>query len=418
MPVSLTRVLSIPSATFSNQSLVASATCAHESRLKSNCQNACEYESLLTCLLFPSRPHHIVFLARRSLEFQLDTISLLAGHLRRFVNLAAAAEGPGGSGSAAGGGPPLLLARCLDQSTGDITEPLPLLIGCLHRMVVSGRASLAERAGNTSDGGMADPDSMLDEDVDGQGGVGAAATTAGMALLESLGQLDDDLRRLSKALSGAALEDFGLDKVADFSPAGGPAARAKLATAALLCGSYEAFMQGSLLLMARPANGGAAAAPPRRRPTAPSLKALLGLFDCRQALLELVRPGLPTPAQQRAKKSASAGASGGGGSSGSGSVGGSLGGDGESAGVAGGGVSGSGPGFSALGCFGLTLHPGGMPCLGMAFVEDMLAVLNTDPEEGDDGEETEGDTERDPGVVDVDARDGSTDVSTTTLHYS
>ncbi|CAN0559467.1 unnamed protein product, partial [Laminaria digitata] len=67
-----------------------------------------------------------------------------------------------------------------------------------------------------------------------------------MALLESLEELDGDLRRLSTALSGAALEDFGLDKVADFSPAGGPAARAKLATAALLCGSYEAFMQGSL----------------------------------------------------------------------------------------------------------------------------------------------------------------------------
>ena len=256
---------------------------------------------------------------------------------------------------------------------------------------------------------------MLDDDADGQGGVGAAATAAGMALLESLEELDGDLRRLSTALSDAALEDFGLDKVADFSPTGAPAARAKLATAALLCGSYEAFMQGSLLL-ARPANGGApAAASPRRRPSTASLRALLGLFDCRQALLKLVRPGLPTPAQQRAKKLASAGASGGGGSSGS--VWGSLGGDGESAVGAGGGATRSGPGqpgFSALGCFGLTLHPGGMPCLGMPFVEDILAVLNLEPEEGDDGEETEGDTECDPGVVDVDARDASTDVSTTT----
>lgn len=380
-------------------------------------------ENSTDLLLFPSHPSPPYrFLTKRSLEFQLDTISLLAGHLRRFVNLAAAVEQSGGSGSSAGGSPPLLLARCLDQSTGDIAEPLPLLIGCLHRMVVSGRASLAERAGNTPDGWTVDPDSMLDDDVDG---LGTAATAAGMALLESLEELDGDLRRLSNAVSGAALEDFGLDKVADFSPAGGPVARAKLATAALLCGSYEAFMQGSLLLMARPANGGptgAAAALRRRRPTAASLKAFLGLFDCRQALLELVRPGLPTPAQQRAKKSASAGVSGGGGGSvGSGSGGGSLGGDGESAGGVGGGAAGSGPGqpgFSAHGCFGLTLHPGGMPCLGMSFVEDMLAVLNLEPDEGDDGEETEGDTECDPGVIGVDSGDGSTDVSTTTPYCS
>ena len=247
-------------------------------------------------------------------------------------------------------------------------------------------------------------------DADGQGGAGGAETATGMALLESLDELNGDLRRLSTALSGAALEEFGLDKVADFSPNGGPAARAKLATAALLCGSYEAFMQGSLLLMGRPAKRGRAVmVTPRRRPTAASLRALLGLFDCRQALLELVRPGLPTPAQQRTKKAA--GASGGSGSNGNScSVGASLGGDGESAMGAGGSAAGSGPGFSAHGCFGLTLHLGGMPCLGMAFVEDMLAVLNVEPEEGDDGEETEGDTECDPGVVDVDARDPSADV--------
>lgn len=59
------------------------------------------------------------------------------------------------------------------------------------------------------------------------------------------------------------------------------------------------------------------------------------------------------------------------------------------------------PGFSAAGCFGLTLHAGGMPCLGVAFVEDMLTVLNADSSDGGD-EETEGDTECDPGLVDVD----------------
>ncbi|CAN0113188.1 unnamed protein product, partial [Scytosiphon promiscuus] len=58
------------------------------------------------------------------------------------------------------------------------------------------------------------------------------------------------------------------------------------------------------------------------------------------------------------------------------------------------------PGFSATGCFGLTLYPGGMPCLGMSFVEGMLSVLNVDQQDDEDTEE--GDTERDPGLIDDD----------------
>ncbi|CAM9831866.1 unnamed protein product, partial [Ectocarpus sp. 8 AP-2014] len=197
----------------------------------------------------------------------------------------------------------------------------------------------------------------------------------------------------STALSGCPLSEFDLDKVADFSPSGGLAARTKLATAALLCGSYEALMQGSLLLPATVGGqrSAAAAASPvhgsSKLPALASVQGVLRLFDCRQALLDLVRPSLPTAAQQRAKK--------GNGGAASNSSSNSLWGESESASGGGGGQ----PGFSAAGCFGLTLYPGGMPCLGLAFVEDMLAVLNVD---ASSGEETEGDTERDPGQLDVD----------------
>lgn len=364
-----------------------------------------------------------LFRTRRSLEIQLDTVSLLVGHLRRYVNLPADG-GLAGSASrstgAGAGGAPLLLNICLG-SMGEIVEPLPLFLGCLHRMLVSGRESLAEhaRSGSSSGGGGgADPENILggDDDVDGAGNqMGAGeATAAAEALRETLDELDNDLRRLSTALADCPLEEFNLDKVVDFCPNGGLDARKKLATAALLCGSYEALMQGSLLLTV----GGVGGGDPRpvalmsspvgsKLPSPPSIRGLLGLFDRRQTLLSLVRPSLPTASQQRAKKGSTEAASSGQSSTGFGS----LAGDGESCG-GGGGVGGGGgglPGFSAGGCFGLTLYPGGMPCLGMTFVEDMLAVLNidkTNEQAVSDDEETEGDTERDPGLIDVDAADG------------
>lgn len=280
-------------------------------------------------------------------------------------------------------------------------------------MLVSGRESLAEHARNNSNGVRAEPDSLLDDEFAEDRGDAVReemAAAAAEPLRESLDELDRDLRRLSAAVSSAAPEEFGLDKVGDFSPTGGPAARADLATAALLCGAYEALMQGSLILC----SDGPTSAATRVSgsagglPASSAVRALLKLFDCRQTLLELVRPALPTNSQQRSKKTAV------GGSKSSGSLGGSLGGDEESAGGAGG-ISGAGvgaPGFSAAGCFALTLYAGGMPCLGMTFVENMLAVLNVDAagEGGDEAEETEGDTERDVGVVDVDAEEPTTQV--------
>ena len=295
-------------------------------------------------------------------------------------------------GAGGGGGVPLLLSRCVG-STGDIVEPLPLLLGCLHHMLVSGRESLAEHARSRSSGGDSlDTDVTLEEDSgDGAGQAGVAGDATAEALRATLDDLASDLRRLSAALATCPLEEFDLDKVTDFSPTGGPAARGKLTTAALLCGSYEALMQGSLLLSSAGGGGG-------KFPAPASVRGLLGLFDCRQTLLSMVRPSLPTAAQQRSKKGgteAASGSSGGGSSGNSGSIGGGSFGD---EGGAGGGAA--MPGFSAAGCFGLTLHPGGMPCLGVTFVEDMLTVLNVD--KPDDDEETEGDTERDPGLVDVD----------------
>eukprot|EP00903_Cladosiphon_okamuranus_P008699 g8335.t1 len=340
--------------------------------------------------------------ARGSLDIQLDTVSLLMGHLRRYVSLPLPLEGePAGSASRSGGGGgmPLLLSRCIG-STGDIVEPLPLLLGCLHRMLVSGRESLAEHARSSSSivGDSLDTDNMLE---DGTGDGGAGAVQAGMvdatadALRATLEDLGSDLQRLSAILSRCPLEEFDLDKVADFSPTGGPAARGNLATAALLCGSYEALMQGSLLLSTASGGGG------DKLPAPTSIQSLLGLFDCRQTLLSLVRPSLPTSGQQRSKKGAAEASSGSGSGSGSDGIGtGSFAGEGASRG----GGAAALPGFSAAGCFGLTLHPGGMPCLGMTFVEDMLNVLNVD--KADDEEETEGDTERDPGLVDVDMAGG------------
>lgn len=309
-------------------------------------------------------------------------------------------------------------------------EPLPLLIGCLYRMLVSGRERVAEYKAKLQAEAEHETDSMLDDSLDVLGGTTAGGPSemkaAIEALQESLDELAGDLDRLSGALSSTALEEFGLDKVADFCHTADPHARTKLATAALLCGTYETLMQGSLFGVGQCNNSAVSsttepsAAARRRLPTAASLRALLRLYDGRQNLLELVRPNLPSQSQQRVKKAA--GAIGGGNTYGSNnaSAGGSLGGDGggSSSLMAGGGVASSAgaglPGFSASGSFGLTLYPEGMPCLGMKFVEDMLSVLNIESEEGSgtvDGEDTEeGDTELDPGLVDQEKGDPPTEV--------
>lgn len=343
-------------------------------------------------------------------------MSLLTGHLRRYVNLLAA-DGRNHAGERGGGGgqPPLLLTRCLDTHSGDIVEPLPLLIGCLYRMLVLGKDNLTVHEGrhNAAEGGA---DNMLDDD---NGTVGAESIAAAEPLEESLDELEHDLRRLSAAISVAELEDFGLDKVTDFSPDGERLARDKLASATLLCGTYETLMQGALLLSRRPiATTSLPTQHTKKLPRASDLRSLLTLFDRRQTLLELVRPSLPTAAQQRGNKrsalggSSSSSSSSSGFGSGGGSGGGGGGGDLESVGygsVVGGGAG--SPGFSVAGCFGLTLYPGGMPCLGIKFVEDMLAVFNS---EGDgieeEDEETEGDTERDMAVVDADSGEPTAEV--------
>lgn len=254
---------------------------------------------------------------------------------------------------------------------------------------------------------------MLDDDDNGA--VGAESITAAETLQESLDELQGDLRRLSVAVSGAELEDFGLDKVADFSPDGERVARGNLASAALLCGMYEALMQGTLLLSGRPiATASSLMQPSNKLPRASDLRSLLKLFDRRQTVLELVRPSLPTAAQQRGNKKATLGSSSSSSSAGLGSGSGGGGGGGDSESVGHGGVVGGGagsPGFSVVGCFGLTLYPGGMPCLGIKFVEDMLTVLNTEgdsTEEEDD--ETQGDTERDVAIVDADSGEPAAEV--------
>ncbi|CAM9979899.1 unnamed protein product, partial [Hapterophycus canaliculatus] len=261
-------------------------------------------------------------------------------------------------------------------------------------------------SGGSSGGGGrgSEPENVLDGDGDdAMGGAGGGLVGSGRAeeiaaaeaLGEVLDELESDLRRLSAALRGCPLEEFDLDKVVDFSPSGGSTARTKLATAALLCGSYEALMQGSLLL----STGGSGSV--KDLPSPASVRVLMRLFDCRQTLLKLVRPSLPTAAQQRARKGGTGAASSGGGSGGGGggSGGSSFSVEGESAGSGGGAGAGL-PGFSATSCFGLTLYPGGMPCLGMSFVGGMLSVLNID-QPGE--EDAEGDTEIDPGLADDDA---------------
>lgn len=355
----------------------------------------------------------------RSLELQLDTVSLLVGHLRRYVNLSES-NGAASMGSGGGGNQPLLLKRCLDPHTGDIVEPLPLLIGCLHRMLGMGRENLAAHEDAVAGGEEASVDSMLDHDLDRRSGAGAGSIVAAETLRDFLDELDVDLRRLADAVSSAELEDFGLDKVADFSPDGSPAARGNLAAAALLCGSYEALMQGALLLPSGSSasqhhRGGGRSAGTRGVPPAPAVRSLLRLFDRRQTLLERVRSALPTPAQQQRGKKGPTGGSSSSSNSSSVSSGSTGGGDWEM--VGGGGTNGPGaglPGYSPTGCFTLTLYPGGMPCLGMAFVEDLLSVMNAEADssqENGGGEESDGDTERDPSVINADTDEPPTEVS-------
>lgn len=339
------------------------------------------------------------------------------GHLRRYVNVPAA---DGATDSGRGSGQLiLLLKRCLDPQCGDIVEPLPLLIGCLHRILVSGKGSLAAH-----EDALADERTSGSQEVGGKGdvivengnrvsSVGAESSAALEALRESLDELDCDLRRLSTAVSEADLEDFGLDKVADFSPVGGAVSRGNLAAAALLCGSYEALMQGALLLSDRRSARSLTqqSKSQSRLPSASAVRGLLSLFDRRQALVDLVRPSLPTAAQQRGSKKAATASSSNSNSFGVGSGGG--GGDSESVGhgaaVTGGGAG--SPGFSAAGCFALTLYPAGMPCLGITFVEEMLTVLNSEDEVGDeDDDETEVDTERDVSVMDVNTAEPAAEV--------
>lgn len=353
-----------------------------------------------------------------SLELQVDTVSLLTGHLRRYVTLLPS-DGRNGitrpSGSGGGGGEsPLLLSRCIDTHSGDIVEPLPLLIGCLYRMLDLGRENLAAHKDRVGEARGLGGDSMLDDDE--SRAAGAEFSAAAETLQESLNALEQDLRRLSSAVSSSQLEDFGLDKMSAFSLTGETGSKGNLATAALLCGSYEALMQGALL----PPDHRATATAERRggggkrlHPRSSSVRDLLALFDRRQTLLELVRPSFSTLAQQRGTKKAGIGggssSSGHGFGSGSG-TGDGVGGDSEGVGNAGfGGGSAGSPGFSIAGSFGLTLYPGGMPCLGISFVEDMLTVLNN---QGGDTEEqredAEGDTEQDVAVVGQGSQDPST----------
>ncbi|CAN0474277.1 unnamed protein product, partial [Discosporangium mesarthrocarpum] len=266
------------------------------------------------------------------MELRLHTVSMLSAHLRRYLDLSTARlRNSRGSGSSSP--PPIILRRCLDPSQpGRISEPLPLLIGSLCRMVAIGQRDLAS-------GPLPSllPSSVsIPVDSEERAAAAAATTTTNMVpeatggategLRVALDSLAGDLCRLSRAMASSEPEDFGLDKVAEFLPAGcygyGPqgsgaggdsisGAGINLAMAALLAGTYEALMQGALVTQSPvdpdPAPGGPGGVV---QPTRGALRLLLKLFDRRRRLLDLVRPGLPTPSLQRGRKVAGGGSGG------------------------------------------------------------------------------------------------------------
>ncbi|CAM9315200.1 unnamed protein product, partial [Phaeothamnion confervicola] len=276
------------------------------------------------------------------LELRHHAVFMLSQHLQHYFEAASHRAAP------------LLLHRCLDSGTGAIMEPLPALLACASTLAAASSASTAsgDDTAEDSDGAGSDGDGNDGggSDVSGDGGASY--------LRKECEALAGKLAVLSESMSAAVPEDFGLDKTSSFAPST-PAGAANLAKAALLVGSLEALMQAAL------STGGSP-------PSARAVMLTMRLWQGRQRVIKLVQPVLAAALAAQRKKGSGAEGKGKGKSKGKAAAAAPA----PSSTAAAGAMAAICPGYSATGTFALTLRAGGLPSLGLPFVEGMLCVLN------------------------------------------
>jgi FANCI solenoid 1/FANCI solenoid 2/FANCI helical domain 2/FANCI solenoid 4/FANCI helical domain 1 len=308
------------------------------------------------------------------------TVSMLLGHFKRFVSLPAAAATDGERrGSAA---VPLQLRRAIDDVQG-VVEPLPQLIGVLFCLSCSIAASAsAEQQADSSSSSSAAEDPL---------------TTA-------VADISTHLSALITTMAAAEPEVFGLDCDCTFDAAT-KSGRAQLAAASLVLGVYEALMAGAMLRYQAVAQELAADDEKGHTKAANSaVRTVLALGERRLEVAELVRErvgGSSSKAKAAAaSKGGKAGAAKGKGKQKKGSKaaaaasaadsdndnqdGETEGGDAPTtkAAVAAGPAPVGGAHISPVSSFVLTLEPGGLPCLGLPFVQSMLQLLTAGTSSG------------------------------------
>jgi FANCI solenoid 1/FANCI solenoid 2/FANCI helical domain 2/FANCI solenoid 4/FANCI helical domain 1 len=309
------------------------------------------------------------------------TVSMLLGHFKRFVSLPAAAAAVADGERRGSTAVPLQLRRVIDDVQG-VIEPLPQLIGVLFCLSCSGAtsASAEQQADSNSSSSSAAEDPL---------------TTA-------VADISTHLTALTTAMATAEPEVFGLDCDCTFD-AGTKSGRTQLAAASLVLGVYEALMAGAMLRYQAVAQELAADNEKgHTRAAASAVRTVMALAERRLEVAELVREhvGGSSGSSSKAKSAAAskggkAGAAKGKGKQKKGSKataaataaadsdddnnddeaeGGDAPATGKAAAVTGPAAVG-GAHISAVPSFVLTLEPGGLPCLGLPFVQSMLQLL-------------------------------------------
>jgi FANCI solenoid 1/FANCI solenoid 2/FANCI helical domain 2/FANCI solenoid 4/FANCI helical domain 1 len=308
------------------------------------------------------------------------TVSMLLGHFKRFVSLPAVAAAVADGERRGSTTVPLQLRRAIDDVQG-VVEPLPQLIGVLFCLSCSGAtgASAEQQADSNSSNSSAVEDPL---------------TTA-------VADISTHLTALTTAMAAAEPEVFGLDCDCTFD-AGTKSGRTQLAAASLVLGVYEALMAGAMLRYQAVAQELAADNEKgHARAAASAVRTVMALAERRLEVAELVRErvGGSSSSSSKAKTAAAskggkAGAAKGKGKQKKGSKaaataaadsdndndegdaeGGAAPATGKVAAVATGPAPVGGAHISAVPSFVLTLEPGGLPCLGLPFVQSMLQLL-------------------------------------------
>ena len=148
---------------------------------------------------------------------------------------------PGGRSSAM----PLTLARCVDATTGEVTEPLPLLISCM-------RHCSAAAATTTTDDENVPPAATSTTSSSSSSSALAVAGSGGASACAQ------QLASLRQRLSACRPEDWALDRSTDFST-DTVAGKRNCALSAMLIAVHEVLME-SVLTAGAGAGAGASAA--------------------------------------------------------------------------------------------------------------------------------------------------------------